>query len=100
MDDDVCVVALSQLNRPKDDKSDPRLNQMRGSGQIEEACDIAVLINRQTTQNTATLYIAKGRNIGLAKEKVKFNATLSYFADFEEGDPQAPYQEKKEQLPF
>lgn len=100
VDEDVCVVALSQLNRPKDDKSDPRLNQMRGSGQIEEACDIAVLISRQTTQNTATLYIAKGRNIGLAKEKVKFNTNLSFFADFEEGDPQAPYQEKKEQLPF
>ena len=33
-------------------------------------------------------------------KKVKFNANLSYFSDFEEGDPSAPYQEKKEQLPF
>jgi replicative DNA helicase len=74
---------------------------MRGSGQIEEACDMGVLIHRPNLKNeTATITIAKGRNIGLAKEKVKFNVNLSYFSDFEEGDPSAPYAEKKEELPF
>ena len=101
IEEGLAICALSQLNRADKDKGEPRLNQMRGSGQIEEACDMGVLINRPNLKNeTATITIAKGRNIGLAKEKVKFNANLSYFSDFEEGDPSAPYQEKKEQLPF
>ena len=101
VEEGLAICALSQLNRADKDKGEPRLNQMRGSGQIEEACDMGVLINRPNLKNeTATITIAKGRNIGLAKEKVKFNANLSYFSDFEEGDPSAPYQEKKEQLPF
>ena len=101
VEEGLAICALSQLNRADKDKGEPRLNQMRGSGQIEEACDMGVLINRPNLKNeTATITIAKGRNIGLAKEKVKFNANLSYFSDFEEGEPSAPYQEKKEQLPF
>ena len=101
VEEGLAICALSQLNRADKDKGEPRLNQMRGSGQIEEACDMGVLIHRPNLKNeTATITLAKGRNIGLAKEKVKFNANLSYFSDFEEGDPSAPYQEKKEQLPF
>ena len=101
VEEGLAICALSQLNRADKDKGEPRLNQMRGSGQIEEACDMGVLIHRPNPKNeTATITLAKGRNIGLAKEKVKFNANLSYFSDFEEGDPSAPYQEKKEQLPF
>lgn len=101
VEEGLAICALSQLNRADKDKGEPRLNQMRGSGQIEEACDMGVLIHRPNLKNeTATITIAKGRNIGLAKEKVKFNANLSYFSDFEEGDPSAPYTEKKEQLPF
>jgi replicative DNA helicase len=74
---------------------------MRGSGQIEEACDIAVLIYRPNPKTEkANIYIAKGRNIGLGKETIKFNSSLSYFSDFEDGDPDAPYSEKKEELPF
>ena len=97
---DTAIVALSQLARSVGAK-EPSLNRMRGSGQIEEACDIAVLIHRPNPRSdTAKIYIAKGRNIGLATEKVKFNSELSYFSDFEDGDPQAPYQEKKEELPF
>ena len=101
VEEGLAICALSQLNRADKDKGEPRLNQMRGSGQIEEACDMGVLIHRPNPKNeTATITLAKGRNIGLAKEKVKFNANLSYFSDFEEGDPSAPYTEKKEQLPF
>ena len=101
VEEKIIVCALSQLNRADKDKGEPRLTPMRGSGQIEEACDMGVLINRPNlNKEVATITIAKGRNIGLAKEKVKFNANLSYFSDFEAGDPQAPYSEEKEKLPF
>lgn len=88
----ICVVAISQLSRAKD-KPEPTLMEMRGSGQIEEACDTAVLVYRPfvygierykdstLTYGTAQLTIAKGRNIGLAQEIVAFNGELTYFYD-------------------
>ena len=38
--------------------------------------------------------------IGTGKATVKFNTTLSYFSDYEEDDPNAPYKEKSADLPF
>ena len=100
VEQDICIVALSQLARDRNAK-EPSMSRMRGSGQIEEACDMAVLIHRQNPRNQeAKIYIAKGRNIGLATEKIKFNTNLSYFCDYEEGDPQEPYKEHKEEMPF
>lgn len=101
VEENICICALSQLNRSKEEKGRPRLNQMRGSGQIEEACDMAVLIHRPNLQKeSANIYLDKGRNIGVAKDIIKFNGNLSYFSDFEQGDPSAPYKEQKEDLPF
>ena len=113
VEENVCVVALSQLNRKdKEANQEPRISSMRGSGQIEEACDEAVLVYRadlcgakvyksgQQTKGTAKIIIGKGRNVGTDSEIVKFNGELNYFADFEHGDPQAPYQEQTSPLPF
>ena len=62
---------------------------------------MAVLIHRPNLQKeSANIYLDKGRNIGVAKDIIKFNGNLSYFSDFEQGDPSAPYTEKKEELPF
>lgn len=100
VEQNIVIVALSQLARSIGAK-EPSLNRLRGSGQIEEACDMAVLVHRPNrNSDVAKIYIAKGRNIGLATEKVKFVAHLSYFCDFDPDDPSAPYQEQKEKLPF
>ena len=100
VEQNIVIVALSQLARSIGAK-EPSLNRLRGSGQIEEACDMAVLVHRPNrNSDVAKIYIAKGRNIGLATEKVKFVAHLSYFCDFDPDDPNAPYQEQKEKLPF
>ena len=100
VEQNIVIVALSQLARSIGAK-EPSLSRLRGSGQIEEACDMAVLIHRQNrNSDVAKIYIAKGRNTSLATEKVKFVAHLSYFCDFDPDDPQAPFQEKKEKLPF
>lgn len=96
----IIIVALSQLARSSGAK-EPSINRMRGSGQIEEACDIAVLISRPNKNSDhAKLQIAKGRNIGLANELVQFDRNLSYFSDYQKDDPQAQYVEHKEELPF
>lgn len=108
----ICIVALSQMARSNDAKSkEPTLSRMRGSGQIEEACDMALLVyrpamygikrynNGSTTEGTAKLILAKGRNVGLGAEVVKFNSELSYFEDFEQGE-RNEYVEHEEKLPF
>lgn len=97
VDENICIIALSQLARAKDKQSpEPTLMEIRGSGQIEEACDIAVLVYRPfvygierykdgtLTFGTAQLTIAKGRSIGLAQEVVNFNGDLTYFSDRDE----------------
>jgi replicative DNA helicase len=111
----ICIVAISQLSRAKD-KPEPTLMEMRGSGQIEEACDTAVLVYRPfvygierykdgtLTYGTAQLTIAKGRNIGLAQEIVQFNGDLTYFYDRTDEQPKIQAQssgwDDKEPLPF
>ena len=96
----IVIVALSQLARQKG-TTEPAISRMRGSGQIEEACDMAVLIHRPNKNNDeAVISIAKGRNVGTGKERIKFCGEYSYFSDYEEGDSQAPYQEQKAKLPF
>lgn len=111
---DICIVAISQLSRAKD-KPEPTLSEMRGSGQIEEACDTAVLVYRPhvygiqrykdgtSTVGTAQLTIAKGRNIGLAQEVVKFNSEFTFFHDMDDatvGDKPQPAWDDKDPLPF
>ena len=118
VEEDVCIVALSQINRGESGK-EPALNQLRGSGQIEEAADMVVLIHRPSvygimrysdgtpSEGTAQIKIAKGRNIGLASEVVEFNGEYTYFSDYIKQHAEAPAQQvmpwqKAEQsnLPF
>lgn len=116
VDENICIIAISQLSRAKD-KPEPTLMEMRGSGQIEEACDMAVLVYRpyvygierykdgSLTYGTAQITIAKGRNIGLAQEIVEFNGELSYFHDREQQEQPALHAQSNgwadnEPLPF
>lgn len=92
VEENICVVALSQLSRDPQ-RHEPVISRLRGSGQIEEACDIIITIyrpeiygilkysNGTSTTGTAQIKIAKGRNIGLAEDIVSFNSELTYFSD-------------------
>lgn len=96
-----CIVALSQMSRGSGVKGEPSLSRMRGSGQIEEACDMAVIIHRKSKDSEeATLSLEKSRNGSIGKEKVRFDLALSYISDYQAGDPTAPYQEHNTPLPF
>ncbi len=72
------IVALSQLNRPRDNDHYPRMKRLRESGQIEEAADIIWFIyrreecditeyNGESTEGHVEHIIAKGRNYGTGK---------------------------------
>lgn len=115
----ICVILLSQLAR---DRNDPRPNvaRLRDSGQINEAADGTIMIYRPevygeryrypspyenvSTKGTAMLEIGKGRNVGISKCIVGFNASLTKFFDLPQDQlPQgssAQAQDPDEEVPF
>ncbi len=92
---DSCVLLLSQLNRNQSKRvnGEPKLSDLRDSGQIEEAADVVLLIYRpeeygletypdhQPTRGTAEIIIAKGRNIGIGNTRVSFDKQHILFTD-------------------
>lgn len=91
----ITVILLSQLKRS--DKPEPTIGRLRGSGQIEEAADLVVMIWRPElfnistyadspivdTVGTAEVIIAKGRNYGVGKFYLKFDEKLTYFSNID-----------------
>lgn len=104
----ICVVLLSQLSRDRDNPR-PTLSRLRGSGQINEAADMTIFVYRPevygirfsypdpfakvSTQATAMIDMAKGRNVGTRRFIVSFNAALTTFTDL----PQDQLPMKSEQ---
>lgn len=93
----IAVILLSQLARGKDH---PSINQLRGSGQIEESADNIVLIDRpeaypnnkvkyegdfhdQDTHGTAKLILAKGRGVGTGTALVGFDGRFTQFYELD-----------------
>lgn len=110
---DIWIIALSQLNRDNINPV-PTLARLRASGQIAEAADIVMLIYRpelygkyypdpfqnSQTKGTAMIDIAKGRNIGLAKFLVNFDAKTTHFKEYEEVYNPLPFIPVTEDEPF
>ena len=90
----IWIIALSQLNRDRNDPV-PNLNRLRDSGQIAEAADMVMFVyrpeyyNRQfpepfqniETQGKAMIDVAKGRNIGTFKFVCGFNSSTTHFTN-------------------
>lgn len=88
----VWVIALSQLNRDGD-SGEPDINRMRGSGRIGENADNVLLIYRPEAypdgggrykgawegceHGTAEVIMPKGRNMGVGKYIVAFDAATT-----------------------
>lgn len=96
---DIWIIILSQLNRDKD-RPQPTLDRLRDSGQIGEAADSIMLIYRPSakpghlrypapydgvsTQNTAFINVAKGRNTGIYSFICGFNGKTTCFYDLDQ----------------
>ena len=91
------IIALSQLSREKQNPK-PNKNRLRGSGQIEEAADILLLLWRPeeygisefsrpfegiSTKSLAEVTIAKGRNVGTGSFLLNFKAETTSFYDYD-----------------
>lgn len=91
---EICVVLLSQLARNKDNP-EPSRARLRGSGQIDEAADVVLLIYRPevygrsysgkyadvSTDGTALIIQAKGRSVGTGSFICGFDAPLTHFKE-------------------
>lgn len=105
---DIWIIALSQLNRDSLNPV-PSLARLRASGQIAEAADVVMLIYRPElygkfypepfqnadTHGTALIDVAKGRNIGLSKFLVRFDAKTTRFYEMEDFMPSISKQEEE-----
>jgi len=91
-DQHVAVIALSQLNRAPETRRDkrPRSSDLRGSGAIEQACDLALLLYREemhkpTEENAgvAEVIVAKNRNGPVGILRMVFKRELAQFLSME-----------------
>jgi replicative DNA helicase len=87
---EVPVVALSQLNRGPEQRTDkkPMLSDLRESGAIEQDADLVILLHREDIYEPesprageADLIIAKHRNGATGTVTVSFQGTYSRFTD-------------------
>jgi len=93
---DIWIVALSQLSRDNLNPV-PSIKRLRDSGQIEEACDVCMLIYRpeqigrssfpepfdnENVTGLAMIDVAKGRNIGTFKFIARFDNQTTHFSPF------------------
>ncbi|HVB26452.1 MAG TPA: replicative DNA helicase [Mycobacteriales bacterium] len=91
---DVPVVALSQLNRSSEQRSDkrPQLSDLRESGAIEQDSDVVILLHREDLYEResprageADLIVAKHRNGPTSNLVVAFQGHYSRFVDMAPG---------------
>lgn len=90
---DVPIIALSQLNRTLDGRTNPKplLSDLRDSGSIEQDADLVLMLykNNQSSIPTLTsgssiidLSIAKQRNGPIGNTRLLFNEYLTKFEDY------------------
>ncbi len=89
---DIPVIAISQLNRGPEQRTDkrPQLSDLRESGSIEQDADVVILLHRedmydpQNRQGEADLHVAKHRNGPTRVVKVSAQLHFARFTDMAE----------------
>lgn len=90
MDVGVVMIALAQLNRAPDSRSDkrPHLSDLRESGNIEQDADVALLLFREEmhkakdeNEGIAEVIVAKNRSGPTGTLKLYFDKNLALFRD-------------------
>ena len=80
-DNNICVVALSQLSRASEKRAGgrPILSDLRDSGSVEQAADVVLFVHRpgfydeEDNSNLTMLYLDKQRNGPQGEIAMKFN---------------------------
>ena len=85
----VPILALSQLNRKAEERSDhrPQLSDLRESGAIEQDADVVMFIDRERSENEeankATVIIAKQRNGPIGDVNLMWLPKYTQFRDMD-----------------
>jgi len=101
---EIPVVALAQLNRSVDSRTDkrPMLSDLRESGSIEQDADVVMFVNRpevykleefsdgQTTEGKGELIVGKQRNGPTGTVRVAFQKDYARFENLIEGFEEPP----------
>lgn len=78
----VPVLALCQLNRELDKADrDPRLSDLRDSGEIEQDADVVAFLARTPEEGISKVVVAKHRHAPIGHCFLKLNGSLSRFED-------------------
>lgn len=111
----IAIILISQLNRSG---LHPSMKMLRGSGQIEEAADNVILIDRPdaypdnkvtkyegeyrnaSVNGTAKFILSKGRGIGTGSQLVAFEKEHTLFKEIPKPEEAGHYEEQTEGLPF
>jgi replicative DNA helicase len=86
----VPVVALAQVNRSSEDRTDhkPRLSDLRESGALEQDADTVLLLHRpEEREGTIDVIIAKQRNGPTGEVTLGFKKQFMRFENFAVGHP-------------
>jgi replicative DNA helicase len=114
----ITVILISHLNRDRDKKRQPDLSRLRHSGQLEFDADVVLFIYMPelhgyatfsealngdpgfSTENMAKVYIAKGRNYGLAESFCRFMPYTTYVSDYIEQQESIQPNVSFDKVPF
>lgn len=79
---DVALIVASQLNRNSETEGrEPQLHDLRDSGALEQDVDNAIFIHRPKLGEDTDIIVAKGREVGIGRCKVKFHPDAMMFVD-------------------
>ena len=75
----IAVVALAQINRKGvENKQEPSINDLKGSGGIEEDADIAILLHRDKNEDEEGSYFSDSGKIIVAKNRHGATGVVSF----------------------
>ncbi len=107
---DVPIVALSQLSRAVESRTDkrPLLSDLRESGSIEQDADVVMFIYRDEVYNPdageegkAEILVRKQRNGPIGEAHIAFLKDYTRFENLEEGDiPPDVMETNEDEVPF
>src|SRR5262249_945471 len=82
------VLALAQLNRSVEDRTDhrPRLSDLRESGAIEQDADVGILLDRPDENgDLVCMNVAKQRNGPIGELSIYFRRQFMRYENLEQG---------------